>query len=48
MADSVLDLLTQALGSGGTRQIGQQLGLDEGAAAKIGGGLLGSLLGGRR
>ena len=46
MSDSVLDLVTQALGNGGTRQIGQQLGLDE--AAKIGGGLLGSLLGGRR
>ncbi len=33
MSDSVLDLVTQALGSSGTRQIGQQLGLDNDATA---------------
>ena len=45
MADSVLDLLTQALGSGGTRQIGQQLGLDEGAATKAISGAIPVLMG---
>ncbi len=45
MSDSVLDLVTQALGSGGTRQIGQQLGLDEETTAKAVSGALPALMG---
>ncbi len=40
MSDSILDLVTQALGSNGTRQIGQQLGVDEQAANKAVSGAL--------
>ncbi len=45
MSDSVLDLVTQALGSGGTRQIGQQLGLDEETTARAISGALPTLMG---
>lgn len=45
MSDSILDLVTQSLGSGATRQIGQQLGVDEGSAAKAISGALPVLLG---
>ncbi|MEM7355905.1 MAG: DUF937 domain-containing protein [Acidobacteriota bacterium] len=45
MSDSILDLVTQSLGAGGTRQIGQQLGLDEGSAAKAISGALPVLMG---
>ncbi|MEM7587246.1 MAG: DUF937 domain-containing protein [Acidobacteriota bacterium] len=45
MSDSVLDLVTQALGSGGTAQIGQQLGLDEKTTANAVSGALPVLLG---
>ncbi len=40
MSGSILDVVTQALGSGGARQISQQLGIDEGTAnAAIGGAI---------
>ncbi len=45
MSGSVLDLVTQALGSGGTAQIGQQLGLDEATTAKAITGALPALMG---
>ena len=45
MSDSILDLVTQTLGSGATRQIGQQLGVDESAAAKAISGALPMLVG---
>ena len=45
MSDSVLDLVTQALGSGGMRQIGNQLGLDEATTAKAVSGALPTLMG---
>jgi len=34
MADSILDLLSQSLGSGAVQQVGRQLGLDPGTASK--------------
>ncbi len=45
MSDSILDLVTQSLGGGATRQIGQQLGVDDGAAAKAISGALPVLVG---
>ncbi len=45
MSDSILDLVTQALGNQGTRQIGQQLGVDENSAAKAVSGALPVILG---
>ena len=45
MSDSILDLVTQSLGGSGTRQIGQQLGLDENSTAKAISGALPVLLG---
>ena len=45
MSDSLFDLVTQTLGSGGTRRIGQQLDLDEGSAAKAISGALPVLVG---
>ncbi len=45
MSASVLDLVTQALGQGGSRQIGQQLGLDEDSANKAIGGAIPVLMG---
>lgn len=45
MSDSILDLVTQALGSGGSRQIARQLGVDEGAANSAIGGAVPVLMG---
>ena len=45
MSDSILDLVTQSLGGGGARQIGDQLGIDEGSAAKAISGALPVLVG---
>ena len=45
MSDSILDLVTRSLGTSGTRQIGHQLGLDEGSTAKAISGALPVLLG---
>ena len=45
MSDSVLDLVTQALGSGGAAQIGKQLGLDGATANKAIGGAIPVLMG---
>ncbi len=45
MSDSVLDLVTQALGSGGSRQISQQLGIDEDTANSAIGGAVPVLMG---
>lgn len=45
MSDSILDLVTQALGGGAAGQIGQQLGLDEAAATKAIGGAVPVLMG---
>ncbi len=45
MSDSILDLVTQALGSGGARQISQQLGIDEKTANSAIGGAVPVLMG---
>ncbi len=45
MSGSILDLVTQALGSGGTRQISQQLGIDESQASSAIGGAIPVLMG---
>jgi len=45
MSGSILDLVTQALGSGGTRQMAQQLGIDEGTASSAIGGAIPVLMG---
>ncbi len=45
MSDSILDLVTQALGSGGTAQISKQLGIDESTANSAIGGAVPVLVG---
>ncbi len=45
MSGSILDLVTQALGSGGAGQIGKQLGIDETTANKAIGGAIPVLMG---
>ncbi len=45
MSGSILDVVTQALGSGGARQISQQLGIDEGTANSAIGGAIPVLMG---